>query len=122
MGKFQVEQRLEEHLKEYGRLAETDHRSLNIFSLDTEFNTVNKALGSDTGGLGQKGEIEWERFTQNHLVLCNLYPEMRDYRSALPSIRSDVVLPEKYAYEIAQELLTEGASEFIEPEVPTLIQ
>jgi hypothetical protein len=60
-GQFQVEQHLEEHLKEYGRLAETDQRSLNIFALDTEFNTVNKALGSDTGGLGQKGEIQWER-------------------------------------------------------------
>jgi hypothetical protein len=30
--------------------------------------------------------------------------------------------PEKYAAQIVQELLTEGASEFVAPEVPTLIQ
>ena len=40
--RFQVDQRLKEDVAEYYRLADTNHCSLNIFSLDTEFNNVNR--------------------------------------------------------------------------------
>lgn len=109
-------------MAEYHRIADTDHRSLNIFSLDTEFNTVNKALGSDKDGRGQSGEALWDRFTQNHVILRGLYPEMRDYLAALASTRVDTTLPEDHASEITRELLSEAAREFVEPEVPALIQ
>jgi hypothetical protein len=120
--RFQVDQRLKEDLVEYANLADTDHRSLNVFSLDTEFNNVNKALGPDREGLGQSGEVLWDRFTQNHVILCNLYPEVRDYLAALASARPDSAISEAYAAQMTSELLSEKASEFVDPAAPNLIQ
>jgi hypothetical protein len=120
--RFQVDQRLKDDLVTYANLADRDHRSVNIFSLDTELNNANKALGPDRDGLGQSGEVLWDRFTQNHVILCNLYPEMREYLEALASTRPDTTLPEAYASKIAEELLSDKASEFVDPAVPSLIQ
>jgi hypothetical protein len=58
----------------------------------------------------------------NHIILCNLYPEMRAYRNALASMKLNVALPEKEAYQVTNELSTDEMSEFVREEVPAFIR
>ena len=120
-GRFQVDQRLQEHVELYADLASEEHSEVNIFSLDTEFRVINRSIGEDTGGLGTIGEQQWNSFCRNHAVLTNLYPEMRDYRAQLAALNPDASLAEDEARQAIVELCSPEGQRHVASEIPNLI-
>jgi hypothetical protein len=120
--RFQVDQRLGRHMANYADLAAMDHSSLNVFALDDEFRVLRRFVGTESGGFGEIGEAQWDNFGRNHLVLIELYPEMREYRAALASTSPHTKLAEEEALQATTVLRDRDGQAYVAPEVPALIQ
>lgn len=120
--RFQVDQRLGQHMVNYADLTSMEHSSLNIFTLDDEFRVLRRSVGTESGGFGEIGETQWNNFCRNHLVLTELYPEMREYRAALAATSPDAKLAEEEAKKATAVLRDRDGQAYVAPEVPDLIQ
>ena len=106
----------------YAAMTSLGHSALNIFTLDDEFRVVRHSIGTESGGLGETGETNWDSFCRNHLVLTELYPEMREYRAALAATSPDAKLAEEEARQATTVLRNGDGQAYVAPEVPDLIQ
>ena len=120
--RFQVDQRLGRHMANYADLTSMDHSLLNIFTLDDEFRVLRRSVGAESGGFGEIGEAQWGNFCRNHLVLAELYPEMREYRAALAATSPDAKLAEEEAHQATTVLRDRESQAYVASEVPDLIQ
>ena len=120
--RFQVDQRLGRHMANYADLTSLDHSSLNVFTLDDEFRVLRRSVGTESGGFGEIGEAQWDNFCRNHLVLTELYPEMREYRAALAEASPDAKLAEEEARQATAVLRDSEGQAYVAPEVPKFIQ
>jgi len=120
--RFQVDQRLGRHMATYASITSTDHSSLNIFALDDEFRVLRRSIGTETGGFGEIGETQWDNFCRNHIVLTDLYPEMREYRATLAATSPGAELAEEEARVATAVLRDPDGRTYVSPEVTDLIQ
>jgi hypothetical protein len=120
--RFQVDQRLGQHMTHYADLTSMKHSLLNVFALDDEFRVLRCSVGSESGGFGEIGETQWENFCRNHLVLTELYPEMREYRAALAAARAGSELAEEEARQATAVLNDSIGRAYVSTEVTDLIQ
>jgi len=120
--RFQVDQRLGSHMVNYAEITSMDHSSLNIFALDDEFRVLRRSVGTESGGFGEIGEAQWDNFCRNHMVLTELYPEMREYRATLAATNSDAELAEEEARQATAVLHDPDGQMCVSPEVSDLIQ
>lgn len=116
-----VDRRIKKHVYAYANLAAKNHSTLNIFDLDTEFLIISRSINNDPGGLGEIGEAQWDKLRQQHMVITDLYPEMRAYRAELTKLSPDAELAEEEARQAIAILIGPEGQKNVAPEVPELV-